>query len=165
MASDWRQEWRQEWRQKARAKPAVESTKRSKSKPTGWHTFTWEPGVYTGMMIESILNQYGIEADARHAATGDGMAVRAAQAEWAEYNLCAAGVPLTSELIDPAHAEVMQRRAGSMPVPRGDGVSKPGVKTQLWRMLDNVLAFGANQRGAREFVKTRERSTKRKSRP
>ena len=162
MASDWRQEWRQEWRQKARAKPAVESTKRSKSKPTGWHTFTWEPGVYTGMMIESILNQYGIEADARHAATGDGMAVRAAQAEWAEYNLCAAGVPLTSELIDPAHAEVMQRRGGSMPVPRGDGVSKPGAKTQMWRMLDNVLMGGANQRSARRFVRTRSRSTKRR---
>ena len=159
MAND----WRQEWRQKARAMAASKSTKRSK--PPGWHTFTWEPGVYTGMMIESILNQYGIEADARKAATGDGMAVRESQAEWAEYNLCAAGVPLTSELIDPANAEVMARRGGSMPVPRGDGVSRPGAKTQMWRVLDNVITWGSNQRAAREFVRTRARSTKRKPRP
>ena len=159
MASD----WRKTWRQKARAKPAEKTTKRNK--PTGWHTFTWVPGVYTGMMIESILNQYGIECHARKATTGGGMAARASQAKWAEYNLCAAGVPLTSELLDPAHADVMVRRAGSMPVPRGDGVSKPGVKTQMWRALDNVFAWGANQRAAQKFVRGRARSTKHKRRP
>ena len=144
--------------EKRATKPAKRKDKRA-TKPTGWHVFTWVPGVYTGMMIESILNQYGIECSARKAATGDGMAVRASQAEWAEYNLCAAGVPLTSELLNEAHADVMERRAGSMPVPRGDGVSKPGAKTQIWRALDNVLAGGANQRSARQFVRTRSRST------
>ena len=141
------------------AKSTKRKPKRKVAKPTGWHTFTWETGVYTGMMIESILNQYGIEAHARQAETGDGMAVRASQAEWAEYNLCASGVPLTSKLLNEAHAAVMEHRAGSMPVPRGDGVSKPGAKTQMWRALDNVLAGGANQRSARQFVRTRSRST------
>lgn len=161
MAND----WRQEWRQKARAtKPATRKPKPKATKSTGWHVFTWVPGVYTGMMIESILNQYGIECFARQDETGDGMAVRASQAEWAEYNLCAAGVPLTSELINEAHANVMQNRGGSMPVPRGDGVSKPGIKTQLWRMADNLLLGGANQAGARRLVRERAHITKRRRR-
>lgn len=71
--------------------------------------------------IDSILRSYGIRMWGREVEpTSDERAfcVKRAQAIWAEYLLCRAGVPLTCELLDPRNAYYVQKHLhGSMPQP------------------------------------------------
>ncbi|MGL4649350.1 MAG: hypothetical protein ACRC1H_08065, partial [Caldilineaceae bacterium] len=52
--------------------------------------------------------------------------VRAAHALWAEYLLCRAGVPLTSALLDPEHAALLQDE-------------EPEQRPLVTRLLDALL--------------------------
>jgi hypothetical protein len=84
------------------------------------HQFTFSrKGDYSGVEVEIILRQYGIRVWGREADADEiGILVKRKQAVWAEYLLCRAGVPLTSELLDPRNAAYRQRHAhGAMPTP------------------------------------------------
>jgi hypothetical protein len=70
------------------------------------HAFTFRRGGgFAGREVERLLLDKGIRIFERtRLPSGDlGFSVRADQAEWAEYLLCRAGVPLTCELLDPAN--------------------------------------------------------------
>lgn len=70
------------------------------------HAFTFaRGGGFSGREVEQLLLEKGIRVFERtRLPDGDlGFSVRAAQAEWAEYLLCRAGVPLTCPLLDPAN--------------------------------------------------------------
>jgi hypothetical protein len=70
------------------------------------HTFTFaRGGGFSGREVERLLLDKGIAVFERTRLPGGdlGFSVRADQAEWAEYLLCRAGVPLTCPLLDPAN--------------------------------------------------------------
>ena len=70
------------------------------------HAFTFaRGGGFSGREVERLLLDKGIRVFERTRLPGGdlGFSVRANQAEWAEYLLCRAGVPLTCELLDPAN--------------------------------------------------------------
>lgn len=70
------------------------------------HAFTFARGQgFSGRAVERILLDKGIRVFERTRLPGGdlGFSVRGDQAEWAEYLLCRAGVPLTCDLIDPAN--------------------------------------------------------------
>lgn len=84
------------------------------------HRFTFSRhGDFTGMEVEYLLRQYGIRCWGREMDDPDELAVlvKQKQAIWAEYILCRAGVPLTSQLLDLRNAEYGQRHTGTMPPP------------------------------------------------
>lgn len=68
------------------------------------HQFTFRTGYgFRGRDVEMILRDHGIKVFER-VKLGRGelaFSVRQDQAEWAEYLLCRARVPLTCELLDP----------------------------------------------------------------
>lgn len=133
-------------------------------RPTGWHTFTWETDTRAGLQIEQTIAQYGIPCRARKMQTSDALDVPNAQAVYAEYILCCAGVALTSPLLEPRNLEWATARGGSMPPPRGDGLSSKRIDTmgRIVRWADTLLSGSANKRAAGEFVRSRARSTKRR---
>ena len=78
------------------------------------HTFTFRSGKFNGQQfngraIEQVLGEHGIRVYERSKLGGGelGFSVRRDQAEWAEYLLCRAGVPLTCELLNPEHDELL----------------------------------------------------------
>lgn len=77
-------------------------------------------GAFTGAEVEMLLRQYGVRIWAREITDPNEIAfcVKQRQAVWAEYILCRAGVPLTTELLDPRNEQYRQRHIpGSMPTP------------------------------------------------
>lgn len=82
-------------------------------------TFTTESG-FTGMEVEMLLRRYGIRLWGRAIVQDNELSflVKRRQAVWAEYLLCRAGVPLTSQLLDPRNADYQQRHTpNTMPNP------------------------------------------------
>ena len=68
------------------------------------HQFTFRRGHgFRGRDVEMILREHGIKVFERVSLPqGElGFCVRQDQAEWSEYLLCRARVPLTSDLLDP----------------------------------------------------------------
>lgn len=109
------------------------------------HRFTFSTATgFTGVDVERLLRQYGIRIWGRAISTEEELAffVKVKQAIWAEYLLCRAGVPLTSQLLDPRNAHYRQSHAlGSMPTPwseRGIGLHSFVDRTVDWidRLLD-----------------------------
>jgi len=153
-----------------RGRHAKRNTKRSRSRAKrkaapaqrGWHHFTWENDGRAGLQIEEMLALYGVPCQARHLPTSDGVSVPMARAREAEYYLLCAGVPLTSELIDPRNEQWAAARNGSMPPPRGDGLSAKRIDFvgRLARVADAIIGGSANRRAAVGFVNSRKRSTK-----
>ena len=101
-------------------------------------------GDYSGADVEMLLRQYGIPIWGREMEDPGCLAfqVRESQADWAEYLLCRAGVPLTSPLRNPAHARWLERsgRTRTMPTPwteQGIGPSTfvARVVQVLWTLL------------------------------
>lgn len=73
------------------------------------HRFVFRTGKFNGRQVEQLLGERGIRVYERTKLGGGelGFSVRRDQAEWAEYLLCHAGVPLTSELLNPEHDELL----------------------------------------------------------
>ena len=73
------------------------------------HKFAFRTGKFNGRGIEQLLGEHGIRVFERTKLGGGelGFSVRRDQAEWAEYLLCRAGVPLTSELLNPKHDDLL----------------------------------------------------------
>lgn len=93
------------------------------------HTFSFTPSrSFTGREVDEILREHGIQIfDRRRDAEGNlHFGVRKAQALWAEFLLCRAGVRLTSPLLDPVHAELLEEEA-------------PRERTLVQRLLDALL--------------------------
>ena len=70
------------------------------------HAFTFaRGGGFSGREVERLLLDKGIRVFERTRLPDGNLrfSVRADQAEWAEYLLCRAGVPLTCDLLDPAN--------------------------------------------------------------
>lgn len=76
------------------------------------HNFTFRPGKFKGKDVEHLLAERGIRVFERTRLQGGelGFSVRRDQAEWAEYLLCRAGVPLTSALLNPEHDALLNPR-------------------------------------------------------
>jgi hypothetical protein len=73
------------------------------------HPFTFKPhGGVSPREVEKLLTERGIRVVERVRMSRHelGFSVPVAQAEWAEYLLCRAGVRVTSDLIDPRHAHL-----------------------------------------------------------
>jgi hypothetical protein len=85
------------------------------------HRFTFSTGGdFSGTEVEMLLRQYGIRVWGRELNHAGELAflVKQAQAEWAEYVLCRAGVALTCQLLNPRNAEYRLRHEyQSMPRP------------------------------------------------
>lgn len=122
------------------------------------HTFTWHPDGRTGAQVEYILREYGIPCRGRKLQSGAGLAVPDAQAKWAEHILLAAGVAITSPLLTSG------KRADAMPTPWGVPSKRVDLTGRIVDWADNLLLGGANRRSARQFVRSRSRSTKRRRR-
>jgi len=78
------------------------------------HKFAFRTGKvggqhFGGREVEQLLGERGIRVYERTKLGGGelGFSIRRDQAEWAEYLLCRAGVPLTSELLNPEHDELL----------------------------------------------------------
>ncbi len=74
------------------------------------HRFTFRRGRgFVGRDVERILTEQGIRVFERVRVGRDqlGFGVRRDQALWAEYLLCRAGVPLTSELLDEENERLL----------------------------------------------------------
>jgi hypothetical protein len=75
---------------------------------------------FSGLEIEKMLRRYGIRVWGRNMddPAEHSFLVKETQAEWAEYLLCRAGVPLTGQLLDPRNETYRNQHApGSMPKP------------------------------------------------
>lgn len=94
------------------------------------HKFAFRTGKHSGRQVEQLLAERGIRVYERtKLGAGElGFSVRSDQAEWAEYLLCHDGVPLTSELLNPAHGELLH--------PNGKG-----AKTLLDRIMQWLAWF------------------------
>lgn len=70
---------------------------------------------HSGVSVEKLLRKYGIRLWGRRL-EGEGelsFLVKVKQAEWAEYVLCSAGVPLSTQLLNENHRGI----AGKVPTP------------------------------------------------
>lgn len=74
---------------------------------------------FTGSEVEHLLRQYGVRVWGREMDDPDELAlmVKQSQAEWAEYVLCRARVPLTCALLDPRNADYAAQAPGTLPKP------------------------------------------------
>lgn len=74
---------------------------------------------FNGYDVEKILRRYGIRVWGRERDdVTRSLLVKQSQAEWAEYVLCRAGVPLAGELLNPKNADYADMHADSpMPAP------------------------------------------------
>jgi hypothetical protein len=113
----------------------------------------------TGAKVEYILRQYGIKCYAREMADDRflGLSVSDRQANWAEYILLSAGVPLLTEAVDGRNAGYAERRDGTMPTPWGVTVGPGDWMGRLIDVLDSVLFGGLARRGAARYVRERRR--------
>ena len=76
------------------------------------HRFSFaKQSQFSGYDIEQLMQQYGIRIWGREMDSDTEFAflVKETQAVWAEYLLCRAGVPLTSPLLEPRHANLRQQ--------------------------------------------------------
>lgn len=93
------------------------------------HRFTFTPSrTQRGRDIEKLLLEHGIPVFARRREpAGDlSFAVRASQALYAEYLLCRSQAPLTTPLLDEAHAALLE-------------AEETDDRTLLARLLDALL--------------------------
>jgi hypothetical protein len=93
------------------------------------HRFQFAPGKgFRGRDVEKILLDHGIAIyERRRDPSGElSFGVRHAHAEWAEYLLCRAGVPLTSPLLNEAHADLLEEEG-------------PDDRPLVTRLLDALL--------------------------
>lgn len=74
---------------------------------------------FNGYDVEKILRRYGVRVWGRERDdVTRSLLVKQNQAEWAEYVLCRAGVPLAGELLNPRNADYADMHADSpMPAP------------------------------------------------
>lgn len=124
------------------------------------HRFTWpQSSDFTGIEVESILQRYGIPCWGRQVSLnpGDdyGLLVKASQAVWAEHLLCKAGVPLSSQLLDPRNAAYAERAGGTMPPAWGVPAKPKGLVGPIVAGLAGALGI--------KPVKRVERSAKRQT--
>lgn len=106
------------------------------------HRFSFATGAgVTGHDVEKLLRTYGIRIWGRETKDPEERAflVKRAQAIWAEYLLCRAGVPLTCPLLDPRNAQHAWDHAGhAMPEPW----DKQGIGAHSF--VDHVVDFLAH---------------------
>ena len=74
---------------------------------------------WTGRRVEKLLRRYGIVVAGRgYTSSSIYFLVKPEQAEWAEYVMLRAGVPLVGPLVNPRNAEWAARHApGDVPTP------------------------------------------------
>ena len=100
------------------------------------HRFVFVPASgFNAYRVEKILRQYGIRVWGRKIEAGDNRSflVKEAQAVWAEYVMCRAGVPLVSPLLDERNAQYPDLHPeGSAPVPWTEqGIGAVGMIDKL----------------------------------
>lgn len=104
------------------------------------HKFTFDPRTgFSGTSVEMLLRQYGIRVWGRELYRPDERAflVKESQAQWAEYIMCRAGVPLTCDLIDPRNADYGENHEpGTMPLPwTEDGIGPHSIIDHIVDMM------------------------------
>ena len=123
------------------------------------HRFTFHKGTgISGMDIERILQNYGIQIWGREMNEGDegGFIVKKAQAEWAERVMCSYGVPLTSVYINPNHRQIYEAylfgERDRKPIAWGDGVVDRTFTGRFVSLIAHVFGY------QRPVVPQRQRS-------
>ena len=106
------------------------------------HRFTFHPASgFSGAEVEKLLGQYYIPIWGREMDDPEERAflVKRAQANWAEYLLCRAGVPLTSPLLNPRNARFGERH-DTMPTPwQSSGIHPYSFVSATVAWLDKLL--------------------------
>lgn len=79
------------------------------------HEFSFDRrGDWAGIDAEALLRQYHIPVWERGASENEvTFKVKAKQAEWAEYILCRAGVPLTCQLLNSKHRALLSQESST----------------------------------------------------
>lgn len=111
------------------------------------HRITFsKKGDYSGVQVEMLLRQYGIRVWGREANDDEvSFFVKLTQAEWAEYILCRARVPITCLLLNPHNATYADRNPhGAMPTPwTKSGI---GPHTLIDHLIDWIDRLGGADR-------------------
>lgn len=93
---------------------------------------------HSGVSVEKLLRKYGVRIWGRRL-EGDrelSFLVKVKQAEWAEYVMCSAGVPLTTPLLNENHLGV----AGKMPTPWTEGgIGAHTYVDHMVELLERIL--------------------------
>lgn len=120
---------------------------------SGWHPLRWMQANMVGMDAEHLMLRYGIPvADRSYPAFGPvtevGFSVPNRQAEWAEYVLARAGFALTTPLLNPKHASLIERaqQHGASRPTGGGRIKRRGFAANYYGFMDELIGVGARNR-------------------
>lgn len=98
----------------------------------GWTFYIGLDSGWTGAQCEKILKSKGVKVYGKCIAHGDAFfQVPTKQAEWAEYLLLRAGVPLKYALYSEQNMRYLGQGQGAQPAQNGGGMM--GFLSSLWR--------------------------------